>query len=278
MKELPDLLGARRLRELLARHGLTPSRALGQNFVIDPNTIRKVVSVSSPDPEERVLEIGPGVGSLTLGLAEAAGQVIAIERDGRLLPVLEETVGGLSNVEVVHGDALDADLASFGAASLVANLPYNIAATVVLDALERAPGIRVLTVMVQREVGERLSAQVGSAAYGATSVLVAFFGTARVATTISRSAFWPAPNVDSVLLRIERKDRPPPVDAQAFFRVVKAAFGQRRKTLRNALGELAGSPAAAEDRLRAAGVDPGARAETLGLDAYVDLCRALADG
>ena len=270
-----ELLGARRLRALLAAHGVTPRKSLGQNFVIDPNTIRKVVSCADLRGEETVIEIGAGAGSLTLALASVARRVIAVELDGRLLPVLEESLGSAPNVEVVQGDALTFDFAAAGASKLVANLPYNIAATLVLKVLEEAASIDVLTVMTQKEVGERLAAAPGDAAYGATSVLVAYWGRAKVAARISRRAFYPVPNVDSVVVTVSREGRPGAPRPDAFYRVVKAAFSQRRKTLRNTLASLAGSAAAAEEGLRAAGVDPDARAEELSAAAFLAITRVV---
>lgn len=271
----PAGIGARRLRTLLERHGVSPARPLGQNFVIDPNTIAKVVAAAQLGPGEHVLEIGAGGGSLTVALARAAGRVTAVEVDARLLPVLRETLAGCDNVTVVHGDARALDLNAFGAGALVANLPYNIAATVVLRVLESAPGIAALTVMTQREVGERLAAAPGSKVYGATSVLCALHARARVVAPVSRRAFFPAPNVDSVIVRLERTP-PPAADPEAFRRVVKAAFSQRRKTLRNALAALAGSPDAAAAALVRAGLDPGARAEQVGPEGFAALARELA--
>lgn len=267
-------LGARRLRALLEHHGVSPARPLGQNFVIDPNTIAKVVAAARLAPGEHVLEIGAGAGSLTCALARAVARVTALEVDARLLPVLREVLAGFDNVTVVHGDALEVDLNAFGAGALVANLPYNIAATLVVRVLESAPGISTLTVMTQREVGERLAASPGSKVYGATSLLCAFHARASIAGQVSRRAFFPVPNVDSVIVRLERTARPPG-DPEAFRRVVKAAFSQRRKTLRNALAGLAGSPGAAEDLLSRAGLDPSARAEEVGLQGFVALSREL---
>jgi 16S rRNA (adenine1518-N6/adenine1519-N6)-dimethyltransferase len=256
-----DLLGARAIREALDRHGVVPSKALGQNFVIDPNTIRKVLEVAKPDPDDVALEVGPGAGSLTLALAGAASEVIAIEKDARLLPVLEETLAETGNVRVVPGDVLETDIADLGATIAVANLPYNIAATTVIDILVRAPAVKSLTVMTQKEVGERLAAPPGSRTYGRTSVLVAYFGRAEVAARVSRRAFWPQPNVDSVIVRVSRDDEVLPAGQEQFFAVVRAAFATRRKTLRNALAAVAGSRDAAEKALAAAGVEPGSRAE-----------------
>jgi 16S rRNA (adenine1518-N6/adenine1519-N6)-dimethyltransferase len=269
------LLGAARLRALLDEHGVRPTKSLGQNFVIDPNTIRKTLAVADLGPDERVLEIGPGAGSLTLGLASAADHVVAVERDARLIPVLRSALGHTVNVDVVQADALALDLGSFKASSLVANLPYNVAASVVLKALEEADSIRSLTVMVQREVGERLAAAPGTKAYGATSVLVSFFASARVAATVSRNAFWPAPNVDSVIVRLDRSPTLPTVDRDAFFEVVKGAFSQRRKTIRNSLGAALGSNETAERVLALAGIDAAARAESLAPEDYLALAKQM---
>lgn len=275
MTDPVPLLGAARLRALLDEHGVRPTKSLGQNFVIDPNTIRKTLAVADLGPDERVLEIGPGAGSLTLGLASAADHVVAVERDTRLIPVLRSALGDLVNVEVVQADALALDLGSFKASSLVANLPYNVAASVVLKALEEADSIRSLTVMVQREVGERLAAAPGTKAYGATSVLVSFFASARVAATVSRNAFWPAPNVDSVIVRLDRSPTLPTVDRDAFFEVVKGAFSQRRKTIRNSLGATLGSNETAERVLALAGIDAAARAESLAPEDYLALAKQM---
>lgn len=270
----PALIGAARLRELFDRHGVRPRQQLGQNFVIDPNTIRKVVDVASVGKDDCVLEIGAGAGSLTLALAGRAERVVALETDGRLVPVLEETVGSLRNVDIHQGDALVADLASFDATTVVANLPYNVATTVILRVLEEAPAITATTAMVQREVGERLAATAGSKSYGQTSVMVRYFATAAVAARVSRQAFYPVPDVDSVIVRVVRRTdvhEPSP----RLFTVIRAAFSQRRKTLRNTLAPLAGSAQRAEDAVRQAGVDPGARAEQLDLDAFRAIERAL---
>ncbi|HEY7875555.1 MAG TPA: 16S rRNA (adenine(1518)-N(6)/adenine(1519)-N(6))-dimethyltransferase RsmA, partial [Actinomycetota bacterium] len=247
----------------------------GQNFVIDPNTIRKVVDLAGLDGSESVLEIGAGAGSLTLGLAGAARRVVAVEVDARLLDVLREVTASLENVEVVEADALALDMSTVDASAVVANLPYNVAATVVLKVLEDAPEIRKLTVMTQREVGERLAAAPGSKTYGQTSVLAAYWSTARVASAVSRRAFFPVPNVDSAIVVLERRT-PPPVEKTIFYSVVKGAFGQRRKTLRNSLTELAGSAEAAAAAIHAAGLPDMARAEDAGLDDFAAVAAALA--
>jgi 16S rRNA (adenine1518-N6/adenine1519-N6)-dimethyltransferase len=268
-------LGAGRVRDVLERHGVRPSKALGQNFVIDPNTVRKVVMTAALDGSERVLEIGAGVGSLTVALAAAAAHVVALEVDPELVGVLEETLAGHANVELIQADALDEDLGAFGATALVANLPYNIATPLVLRALAEAPDLAVLTVMTQREVGERLAARPGSKAYGQASVVVAYYATARVAARVSRRAFYPTPRVDSVIARIARRDRTVEVALEDLRPIVRAAFSQRRKTLRNALRPVAGSAEAAEEALRRAGLDPRARAEEVDLEGFEALAQAL---
>jgi 16S rRNA (adenine1518-N6/adenine1519-N6)-dimethyltransferase len=258
-----DLLGAAALREVLQRHRIRPTKALGQNFVIDPNTIRKMLDVARIQPDDVVLEIGPGAGSLTRGLASSAQGVAAVEKDARLMPVLEETLGDLHNVKVLTADALEADLDPFEATALAANLPYNAAAVLVIKVLETAPQIRTLTVMTQKEVGERLAAPPGSKTYGKSSVMVALHARATVAAKVSRRAFWPVPNVDSVIVRIERSETPLHEDVAAFGKVVGACFSSRRKTVRNGLATLTSDTARAEEVLSAANIDPSARAEVL---------------
>ena len=272
---IPQPPGAARLRALLDSHAVRPSKALGQNFVIDPNTIRRMVEIARVQPTDRVLEIGPGAGSLTIELARAARQVVAVEADRALLPVLDDSLRGIPNVEVIHGDALRVELSAFGADSLVANLPYNIAASLVVKALETARGIGHLTVMTQREVGERLAAGPGSRAYGRVSVMCAFHARTRIAMRVSRRAFYPVPNVDSVVVDMERRAQSPDVDRAALSAVVRAAFSQRRKSLRNSLAPLVGSPNAAERAVRDAGIDPGRRPESLSLADFVALALSL---
>ncbi|MGH2729322.1 MAG: 16S rRNA (adenine(1518)-N(6)/adenine(1519)-N(6))-dimethyltransferase RsmA [Actinomycetota bacterium] len=268
-------LGAARLRALLDKYDVSPRKALSQNFVIDPNTIDKVITAAGVGPNDRVLEIGSGAGSLTIRLAAAASHVTSVELDSRLMPVLQEVLGGADNVEVVEADALHFDLARVDANLLVANLPYNIAATVVLRVLTETDHIRALTVMTQKEVGERLTAGAGSKTYGQTSVMVAYFGRARIAGRVSKNAFWPIPSVDSVIVKIERSE-PPDVDRAVLFAVVRAAFSQRRKTQRNSLSTLAGSAAEAEVAHRDAGLDPALRAEQVDLGGFLALARSLA--
>jgi 16S rRNA (adenine1518-N6/adenine1519-N6)-dimethyltransferase len=260
--------GPRKVREVLERHGLRPSRALGQNFVADRNTVRRVAALSGVGPGRPVLEIGPGLGALTRALAETGARVVAVEADARLLPALQEQVGGLG-VEVVHGDAMTIDLgALLGSGtswSVVANLPYNVAVPVVVRLLEEAPAVSDLTVMVQREVGERLAASPGSRDYGVVSVKVAYYATARVVGRVPATVFVPRPRVESALVRIDRRDRvavdPAVVGPERLFAVVRAGFGQRRKMLRGALAGVVGPACFAE-----AGIDPRARAEELSVE------------
>lgn len=271
---MTELLGAKRVRILLDSYGASPKRSLGQNFVIDPNTIRKVVEVAGIGGDDRVLEIGAGCGSLTLGLAARARHVTGVEIDDRLVALLGESLAGTSNVEVIKADALTMDLGRIDASILVANLPYNIATHLVLRVLEQAPQIIRLVVMTQKEVGERLASAPGSKSYGQTSVMVRYHGHAHIAAQISRRAFFPVPNVDSVLVRVTR-EAPPDIDRARLFEVVRAAFSQRRKTLRNTIASVAGSTDRATAALERAGVRTTARAEELGLDEFIALTKAI---
>ena len=268
------LLGARRIRELFEAHGIRPHKELGQNFVIDPNTIRKVVDVAGDLSDKIVLEIGAGAGSLTLGLAGVARRVIAVEFDVRVVPALREALLGIDNVEVAVADAMKLDYARLEATVMVANLPYNIAVPLVITVLENAPQITSLTVMTQREVGERLAATPGNKSYGQVSVLVGYWARATVAARISRNAFFPVPTVDSVVVRIDRRE-PPEVSYARLNEIVKAAFAQRRKTLRNTLGPLGNSVSEVERSIHDADVDPSVRPETVSLDEWVAITRQL---
>jgi 16S rRNA (adenine1518-N6/adenine1519-N6)-dimethyltransferase len=273
-------LTRRQVRDLLAEHGLSPSRALGQNFVTDPNTVRRIARLAGVGPGDRVVEIGPGLGSLTLALAETGAQVTAVELDRHLLPVLRSVVEP-HGVRVVEGDAmtldwdhvLDGDDGGEGGArwALVANLPYNMATPLVLDLLARVPAIDRMLVMVQREVGERLAAEPGSKAYGIPSVKVAYWAEAEVVGRVPPTVFVPQPRVESVLVRLRRLPGPP-VNAEPdrLFRLVEAGFGQRRKMLRRSLAGLV-DPSAFEQ----AGVRPEARAEELRLEDWARLANSL---
>lgn len=264
--------------------GIKPSKGRGQNFVTDGNTVRRVVSLAGVVRGDRVLEVGPGLGSLTLALLGAGASVAAVEIDPLLAGVLPQIVAshypGLrpGDLDVVLGDALTVEAADLGGEPpirLVANLPYNVAVPVLLRLLERLPSVRTGVVMVQAEVGRRLAAGPGSREYGVPSVKAAWWAELRVAGQVPRSVFWPVPNVDSLLVGFTRRD-PPGDDAlrARAFALINAAFGQRRKTLRAALATSYGSAAAAESALRRAGVDPAARGETLSVLDYARLAGA----
>ena len=275
------LLGPVEIRELAARLDVTPTKKLGQNFLHDPNTIRRIVAAADLDRSDRVVEVGPGLGSLTLGLLEAVDDVTAVEIDPRLAAQLSHTVAERApelagNLKLVEKDALRVTATDVGEpTALVANLPYNVSVPVVLHFLETFPSIRRVLVMVQLEVAERLAAQPGSKVYGVPSVKAAFYGPVRQAGTIGKNVFWPAPNIESGLVRIDCfADAPWPItDASrtAVFPLVDAAFAQRRKTLRAALSGHYGSGAAAEEALVAAGIDPKLRGEKLGIADFVRL-------
>jgi len=267
-------LGAGRTRALLDEHGLTPSRALGQNFLVDPNTARRIASASGAGPGDHVLEVGPGLGSLTLALAELGAHVTAIELDRHLLPALDEVVAGADPpVRVVHGDALDVDLDRLLAAAptwrLAANLPYNVGTTILLRLLEEAPAITGGVVLVQREVAERLAARPGDAAHGIPSVKAVWWAELRVAGRVPATVFHPRPRVDSAFATFERRDPPGDDDLRRrVFALVDAGFGQRRKMLRRSLAGLV-----EPGRIEAAGVAPTARAEELSVDDWVRLAQ-----
>ncbi len=274
------LLGPAEIRELAGRLGVRPTKTLGQNFVHDGGTVRKIVRAAGVRPGERVVEVGPGLGSLTLGLLEAGASVVAVEIDPVLAGQIEATVRAHvpdADFEVVRADALDVtSLPGEPPTALVANLPYNVAVPVLLTFLERFDSLEHVLVMVQAEVADRIAAEPGSKVYGVPSVKAAWYADARRSLNISRTVFWPVPNVDSALVAMERRD-PPSTTAtrKQVFAVVDAAFSQRRKTLRAALSGLFGSAAAAEDALRAAGVDPGLRGERLGVVEFARIAEQL---
>jgi 16S rRNA (adenine1518-N6/adenine1519-N6)-dimethyltransferase len=266
------------VQRLLREHGLAPRKAAGQNFVVDPNTVRRIVAAARLRPTDTVLEIGPGLGSLTLGLAAVAGRVVAVEIDAGMVAALSEVLADHGDVEVVHADALQVplgDLVDGGPARVVANLPYNTATPLVMHALED-PAITDLFVMVQREVGERWCARPGHPLHAGVSVKLALQADAAIELTIPRTVFHPVPNVDSVMVRLtRRRDAPTGARRRQLLALVDRAFAQRRKTLRNNLRTLT-DPAtlwAAADR---AGIDLGARAETLDAAAVTRLGDALA--
>ena len=271
------------IRELAGRLGVRPSKRLGQNFVVEPGTVRRIAALAELSPDDVVLEVGPGLGSLTLALLEAgAGQVVAVEIDRALAGELPRTIAARApqladRVAVVAADALRIAATDLPAAPsvLVANLPYNVAVPVLLHLLADVGSLRRGLVMVQAEVAERMCAGPGSRVYGTPSVKLAWFAAARPAGPVPRTVFWPAPNVDSRLVAFTRRDPPEGAASRAeVFAVIDAAFRQRRKTLRAALSGWAGSASEAERLLRAAGIDPGARGESLSVGAFARLAAA----
>ncbi|GAA4486075.1 16S rRNA (adenine(1518)-N(6)/adenine(1519)-N(6)) -dimethyltransferase RsmA [Actinoallomurus oryzae] len=267
------LLGPADVRALAADLGIRPTKTLGQNFVIDANTVRRIVRDAEVGAEDVVLEVGPGLGSLTLALLPEARRVIAVEVDevlaGRLPRTVAEFAPSLADrLSVVTGDALRVTELPEPPTALVANLPYNVAVPVVLHLLGAFPTLRHGLVMVQAEVADRLTAGPGGKVYGVPSVKMAWYAETRRAGNVGRAVFWPVPNVDSGLVAFTRREPPEGVPRTEVFAVVDAAFAQRRKTLRAALAGWAGSAAAAERILRAADVDPGARGESLDVAAF----------
>lgn len=277
-----DLLTTAHVRELLARTGVRPTKTLGQNFVVDPGTVRRIVRAAHVQPGDVVVEVGPGLGSLTLGLLEAGARVVAVEIDPVLAAQLPETVaaqapGVAQNLRVLTQDAMAVtDIAYDGAAPvrLVANLPYNVAVPVLLTMLERFASLQEVLVMVQAEVADRIAAPPGSKTYGIPSAKAAWYAHASRAGSVGRTIFWPTPNVDSALVRLVRRDPPDDAEREATFAVVDAAFAQRRKTLRAALAGWAGSPALAEEILVAAGIDHRRRGETVSISEFAAIAAA----
>lgn len=279
------LLSARDIRELAEFAGIRPSKQRGQNFVVDPNTVRLIVDRAGLETGHTVLEVGPGLGSLTLGLLEAGVDVAAIELDRGLAGLLPQTLRARGVAEdrftLVHADALQVtELPTTPAggvpSALVANLPYNVATPILLTHLERFEQLTSALVMVQSEVVDRLTAGPGSRTYGAPSVKAAWYGPAEHAGKISRQVFWPVPNVDSALVSLIRREEPLGSEDERVrtFAVIDAAFAQRRKTLRAALSGRCGSGAAAEEILREAGIDPALRGETLEVHDFLAIARA----
>ncbi|HET9419992.1 MAG TPA: 16S rRNA (adenine(1518)-N(6)/adenine(1519)-N(6))-dimethyltransferase RsmA [Nocardioides sp.] len=278
----PRLLGPAEVRLLAERLDLRPTKQRGQNFVIDPNTVRRIVRESGITGDDVVVEVGPGLGSLTLALLDVADRVVAIEVDPKLAALLPETVAAYApdradRFEVVPADALRVTVLPGPApTALVANLPYNVSVPVLLHLLALLPSLEHGLVMVQSEVADRLAAKPGSKTYGIPSVKAAWYADVRRAGAIGRNVFWPAPNVDSGLVAWTRRD-PPATTAtrEQVFAVVDAAFAQRRKALRGALRALAGSSEAASAALAAAGVEPLARGESLTVEQFARIAEAL---
>lgn len=275
-----NLLGAAQIRKLASELDLIPTKKLGQNFVIDPNTVRRIVDLAQIDSNDVVVEIGPGLGSLTLGLLESAKSVIAVEIDARLADQLSRTVAGINpellpKLTVVNQDALQVSELPSLATKLVANLPYNISVPVILHFLDKFPDLSQIFVMVQAEVGERLAAAAGSKVYGVPSVKARYYAEAKLVAHISRQIFWPVPNVDSVLVRLVRHENSgTAISKTELFPIIDGAFSQRRKTLRSALSNHFGGTEQVERVLRLANIDPKLRGEQLDYSGFLAIAMA----
>ena len=274
------MLGITEVRSLLDRYSIIPSRSLGQNFVIDPNIIRKIIRLAELQSEDQVLEIGPGIGALTCGLEEAK-RVIAIEFDRYLLPPLKETLQEaemLEKTEILHADAMEIKWEEFfstrpGNWKMISNLPYNISSTLLLNILDHAPQVTDLLVMVQREVGERFAAGPGTASYGIPSVKAQYWSEVSIVGNVPPKVFFPAPNVDSVMLKFSRRLDPEKVDLELMWRLLKIGFGQRRKMLRKSLKGYIGIA-----EFNSAGLDPKSRPQDLTVNDWVSLAIAAENG
>ena len=273
-----ELLGGNDIRQLADELGVVPTKKLGQNFVIDPNTIRKIVAAAKLDGSETVVEIGPGLGSLTLGLLEVASSVISVEIDNKMAAAIERTVQKRApgkTFYLVAEDALKVTKLPVDPDALVANLPYNISVPVLLHFIETFSNLKKGLVLVQTEVAMRLAASPGSKTYGSPSAKLAWYAVANMAGNVSRNIFWPVPNVDSSLVYFERRKQHLGSEElrKRTFEIIDAAFSQRRKTLRQALASFAGSPAAAEELLTAAGISPQARGESLSVFDFLKIAQ-----
>ena len=276
------LLGAAQIRELAAALELKPSKSLGQNFVIDSNVCTKIVRIAAVGPTDIALEIGPGLGSLTLALLESAASVVAVEIDSRLADQLTITVANHfehpENLTVLNQDALTIQSLPVDPTVLVANLPYNVSVPVLLHLLEKFTSLRTGVVMVQAEVADRLAAKPGTKDYGIPSVKAAWWAEVKGAGSVSRSVFWPAPNVDSKLVSFTRRQTPGDEELRRkVFTIIDAAFAQRRKMLRSALSTLYGSSSAAEQILKRADIDPTLRGEALEISSFCAIAAVAPD-
>ncbi len=273
-----ELLGAAEIRQLADSIGVVPTKKLGQNFVIDSNTIRKIVAVAKLTGRETVVEIGPGLGSLTLGLLEVVDNLIAVEFDAKMAEAIVGTISKKTsgkNFQLIHQDAMKVVELPMAPDALVANLPYNISVPVLLHFLETFPSIQSGLVLVQAEVAHRLAASPGSKVYGAPSVKLAWYSIANLAGNIGRSIFWPVPNVDSALVYFKKRETALGDEAlrTKTFEIIDYAFAQRRKTLRQALAKFAGSADQAEKLLVSAGVSPSLRGEELTIFDFVKIAK-----
>lgn len=270
-----ELLGSAEIRRLAEELDLRPTKKLGQNFVTDPNTIRKIVAAAGLSPRDKVVEIGPGLGSLTLGLLEKVNQLTVVEFDDRLAKRLKQTLDTKAqghSCQIISADAMTLTALPFEPDALVANLPYNISVPVLLHLMETFPSLSKGLVLVQSEVAARLVAPAGSKVYGSPSAKLAWYAKATPAGVVSRNIFWPIPNVDSALVYFEKRNTGFPESLRKeVFRVIDGAFAQRRKTLRQSLADWAGSPVEAERVLVAAAISPQARGEDLAIEDFVRL-------
>lgn len=275
------LLDPSSVRRIAEEVGLRPTKQRGQNFVVDPNTVRRIVTLSEVGADDEVLEIGPGLGSLTLGLLETGAKVVAIEIEQRLAERLERTVRerlgeeAASRLNVVAADALHVESLPVAPSALVANLPYNVSVPVLLRMLELFPGWDCGLVMVQLEVADRLVAAPGSKIYGVPSAKIAWFASAARVGTVPPKVFWPVPNVDSGLVRLARRPAPEAATREDTFRVIDAAFAQRRKMLRAALAPVAGSATLAAEAIERAGIEPTVRGEVLAVEQFAAVAAEL---
>ncbi|MGN0463228.1 MAG: 16S rRNA (adenine(1518)-N(6)/adenine(1519)-N(6))-dimethyltransferase RsmA [Acutalibacteraceae bacterium] len=284
MKNLSDISV---IKDVLSRHGFSFSKSLGQNFIVDPGVCPRIAEESGIDKTVGVIEIGAGIGVLTAELAERANKVVCVELDKRLLPVLDETLDGFDNVKIINGDILKVDLnkiieENFAGmrVAVCANLPYYITSPIIMKLLESRLPIESITVMVQREAGDRLCAEVGSRDAGAVTVAVNYYAETQKLFDVPRSAFYPSPNVDSAVIRLRLRSEPPirVDDEKKFFRLVRSAFGQRRKTAANSISSGMGIPKAeAASALERAGIDGSARAESFSMEDFCRVCKELPD-
>ncbi|RJX36785.1 16S rRNA (adenine(1518)-N(6)/adenine(1519)-N(6))-dimethyltransferase RsmA [Paenibacillus pinisoli] len=283
----PDIGTPRRTKEIIAKHGFSFKKSLGQNFLIDGNVLSKIVAAAELDEHKGALEIGPGIGSLTQKLAETAGKVTAVEIDQRLIPILADVLADRPEVTVVHGDVLKLDLkelfetqfADCNGVSVVANLPYYVTTPILMKLLEERLPLQHIVVMIQKEVAERMAAKPGGKEYGSLSVAVQYYCVPQLVCTVPHTVFIPQPNVDSAVIKLTVRDTPAVdvPDEEYFFRVVQASFAQRRKTLANNLTAFVGKERREEmtAMLNRIGIDPGRRGETLSLDEFAELSRNL---
>lgn len=284
---MKDVAGQKKVKEVLNKHNFRFKKSLGQNFLTDKNILHKIVDLAQIDDEDVVLEVGPGAGALTQVLATKAYQVLAVELDQTLLPVLKDTLGDFTNVAIIQDDILKIDFSSLIAHypthrwKVVANLPYYITTPVIMRFLEEKAPVHSLVVMVQKEVAKRMVASSGGKDYGMLSISVQYHTEPKIVLNVPKTVFIPQPEVDSAVVRLEIRNKPPieVEDEKAFFRLVKAAFGQRRKTLQNALaGGLGLGREKVESLLNEAGIDGNRRGETLNMDEFALLANGLVKG